>query len=67
MSRDPRRYVEDVLRAAERVAAFVEGMDAAAFAGDEKTQFAVLRALEVMGEAAKHVPEAIRRGAPEVP
>jgi uncharacterized protein with HEPN domain len=37
-----------------------------AFASDEKTQDAVLRNLEVIGEAARALPEAIRDRAPNV-
>lgn len=67
MSRDAAVYVADVLdmmRAAER---FVAGMTPEAFADDERTQFAVVRAFEVMGEAAKRVPPEVRERAPLVP
>ncbi len=67
MRRQARLYVEDVLRAIERIEAFAEGMGAEDFARDEKTQFAVLRALEIMGEAAKHVPPEVRARVPAVP
>jgi uncharacterized protein with HEPN domain len=39
---------------------FVEGFDEAVFQSDEKTRFTV-RCLEVIGEAAKHVPEQVRQ------
>lgn len=42
-------------------------MDFAQFAGDEKTVFAVIRALEIVGEAAKKVPKSIRSRYPAVP
>lgn len=47
--------------------AFVAGMDAEAFAADRKTQYAVLRALEVIGEAAKRVPPEVQDRFPEIP
>lgn len=37
------------------------------FIGDIKTQYAVIRALEIIGEAAKNVPEDIRQKYPSVP
>jgi uncharacterized protein with HEPN domain len=37
------------------------------FTGDIKTQYAVIRALEIIGEAAKNVPEDIRQKYPSVP
>lgn len=67
MSRSVAVYVADVvdmMNAAER---FVDGMTAETFAADERTQFAVVRAFEVMGEAAKRVPADVRERAPEVP
>ena len=67
MMRRARLYVEDVLRAIEQVVAFTEGMDEAAFAADARTQLAVLRLFEVMGEAAKRVPPDVRARAPGVP
>ncbi len=43
------------------------GMDFRQFEGDEKTVYAVIRALEIIGEAAKHVPGHLRRKYPQVP
>ncbi len=49
-------YLRDILDAAQKAEQFVAGMDVAAFERDEKTLFAVIRALEVIGEATKHIP-----------
>ncbi len=67
MSRDVAVYVADVLDMMGAAERFVSGMTAEAFAEDERTQFAVVRAFEVMGEAAKQVPPAVRERAPSVP
>jgi uncharacterized protein with HEPN domain len=42
-------------------------VDLAAFEEDAKTSFAVIRALEIIGEATKHIPATARRRYPEVP
>jgi uncharacterized protein with HEPN domain len=51
--RDPAAYLADMLEHAQDVQAFVGGMALDAFLSDRKTTFAVLRALEVIGEAAR--------------
>lgn len=55
-----RDYLEDILTHAELTETFVSGMELDDFTSDEKTQFAVVRCLEVVGEAAKRIPEEIR-------
>jgi len=42
-------------------------MDFNSFRGDEKTFFAVIRSLEIIGEAAKKIPGTLRRRFPAIP
>ena len=60
-------YLEDILDAIEKVAQFIEGTTYERFAGDAKTVFAVIRALEIIGEASKQLPPSVRDSYPEVP
>ena len=60
LSRDWRLYWNDMREAAAKVVLFTKGMDNASFASNELTRDAVLRNLEVIGEAAKHIPPEIR-------
>jgi len=60
-------YLWDIEAAAMKAAEFVHGMTAGQFGEDEKTQFAVVRALEIIGEAAKKIPADVRARYPEVP
>ena len=53
--------------AAEKASSFIAGMDFDAFESDDKTVFAVVRALEIIGEAAKRVPASLRSRYPHVP
>lgn len=46
---------------------FCQGVDEDAFVEDKRLVFAVVRALEVVGEAARAIPEEVRAMVPEVP
>jgi uncharacterized protein with HEPN domain len=67
MIRELGDYIADILTAAREVAEFTEGMDYEAFRADKKTVNAVIRSLEVMGEAAKRIPEDVRAQYPDIP
>jgi len=60
MPRDYRIYLEDILEAARKVIQYTEGVSRQNFAADAKTLDAVLRNLEVIGEATKMLPAELR-------
>ncbi len=63
-------YLRHIVEAAERVARYTGSLDKAAFLADEKTRDAVIRNLEIVGEAAKRILEEYADFAglhPEVP
>ncbi|MBI4800822.1 MAG: DUF86 domain-containing protein [Desulfarculus sp.] len=66
MPRDPGLYLDDILEATGHIRDYTTGMDYSAFAKDKKTQDAVVRNLEIIGEAAGRLPDALREAAPEV-
>jgi uncharacterized protein with HEPN domain len=53
--------------AAESILEFTQGLDEEAFGADKKTQHAVVWDLAVLGEAARHVPDAVTQRYPDVP
>lgn len=65
--RNHRLYLKDIFEAMNAAQTFIEGMDFEAFATDDKTASAVVRKLEIIGEATKNVPEDIRQQYPQVP
>lgn len=60
-------YLRDILDSLDKAEGFVGQMTLPEFTADAKTVFAVVRAFEVMGEAAKQVPAAVRKRFPGVP
>ncbi len=60
-------YLRDILDAADKAGRFTAGMHFDSFATDEKTVFAVVRALEIIGEAANKIPGSVRERYPVVP
>lgn len=60
-------YLSHILERAEKILLFTEGMTDLSFLKDEKTQSAVIRELEVMGEAAKRLSPDFKQQNPGVP
>jgi uncharacterized protein with HEPN domain len=57
-------YLDDILTAIADVEEFTRGMDYETFAEDKKTVNAVIRSLEVLGEATKRIPTSFRQKYP---
>lgn len=66
MSRDWQLYLNDLLLGCEKIRRYTAGMDRSQFLTDERTYDAVVRNLEIIGEAAKHTPEDVRRQMPQI-
>ena len=60
-------YLDDIREAVEKIERFTNGMEYDEFTEDPKTVDAVLRNFEVIGEAAKNIPEDVRREYSDVP
>ena len=65
-TRDWRLYVRDMIGFAERAISYIEEMDQEGFLSDNRTYDAVLRNVELIGEAATHIPDDIRDSQPEI-
>ena len=64
--RDWRLYAGDMIEFAEKVLAYTSGMEQATFVADSLTYDATLRNMELIGEAAAHIPNEIRDKYPEI-
>ena len=60
-------YLDGILDAVEKIEIFTRDMSYEEFSEDDKTVYAVTRALEVIGEATKCIPDRSGRTIPETP
>lgn len=60
-------YLDDMIGFAERVLCYTDGLDQARFVASGLNYDATLRNLELIGEAATHIPSHIRDTSPEIP
>ena len=66
----PRRdkeHLDDIHEAMQRIAAYIQGLTYEGFMDDPKTQDAVIRNLQVMGEATKKLSVRLREAYPQIP
>lgn len=65
--REWRFYIDDMIGFAQKVMAYTHGLDQPAFVASGLNYDATLRNLELIGEAATHVPGAVRLANPQIP
>jgi uncharacterized protein with HEPN domain len=65
--RAPADCISDILEASTQIAQFIQGMTLEDFSADKKTQFAVIRGLEIIGEAVRKISPALRQKYPQIP
>ena len=58
--RDWRLFVEDIIESIDLIESYVKDMELDDFKKDRKTIDAVVRNFEIIGEAARNIPEGIR-------
>ena len=67
MTRDIRLYIEDILDSIAKIEQYTQNIDEQDFSANTQLQDAVLRRLEIMGEAVKNTPQDFRNKYPEIP
>jgi uncharacterized protein with HEPN domain len=67
MKKDIRPYLNDILESIEKIEKYTKAIEEENFYHDTKIQDAVLRRLEIMGEAVKNIPKSFREKYPGVP
>jgi uncharacterized protein with HEPN domain len=66
-TRDISDYLDDIATAINEAEEFTSNMTYETFASDRKTVNAVIRSLEVLGEATKRIPASFRQKHPDIP
>lgn len=61
MKREYSLFLRDMLEAIERIEDFIGNMDFEEFVADDKTVSAVIRKLEILGEASKNIPRSVQQ------
>jgi len=64
--RNAKIYLDDIVKSCDKIMGFIEGFSLPELIRDEKTYDAVVRNLEIIGEAAKHIPDDIRELIPQI-
>lgn len=67
MSRDPRLYLDDLIEAAERALAYDASLSKDAYQPGNMAFEAIVRQIEIIGEAAAHLPKDVHAQAPDIP
>jgi len=67
MKREIGDYIQDIVDAMNAAEDFVKDIAYNEFVSDIKTTYAVVRSIEIIGEAAKNIPEEIRKEYPDIP
>lgn len=65
--REWRFYIDDMIGFCERVLMFTTGTDRTEFSKDPMRYDATVRNIELIGEAATHIPESVRQAHPDIP
>lgn len=65
--RDWHLRIDDIIDALQTIASYIDGFTYDQWTNDRKTIDAVIRNIEIIGEAANHVPEDIQSRYPDIP
>lgn len=67
MNRDPLLYIDDIVEAIAAIREYTSGMSRETFMQNRVIQDAVIRRIEIIGEAARQMPESLKRAHPDIP
>lgn len=66
MSRDVTLYLEDIVEACEKIERYIAGVEYEGFCSDSMRYDAVVRNIEIIGEASRQLPDSVTAAMPEI-
>lgn len=66
-TREWRFYIDDMIAFTEKAIAYSDGLEQSEFVASGLNYDATVRNLELIGEAATHIPDPVRAGCPDIP
>lgn len=67
MKKDPEIFVEHILECIKRIEEYTEGITKDVFFNSTQIQDAIIRRIEIIGEAVKNIPEDMKNRYPDIP
>ena len=67
MRKDPKIFIDHILECIERIEEYTEGITKNEFLNSGQVQDAVIRRIEIIGEAIKNIPAKIKDRYPDIP
>jgi len=67
MKKDPRIFLQHILESIEQIEDYTSDMLESEFMDSQETQDAVLRRIEIIGEAVKNIPDEFKKTHPNIP
>ena len=67
MNKDVTVYLEDILDSIQKIETYIAGLTFTEFLADTECQDAVIRRLEIIGEAVKRLPDELKARHPAIP
>ena len=66
MKKDPKIFIEHILKSISQIELFSKGLTKDDFFKNELKQYAIIRAIEIIGEATKNIPASFRNKYPDI-
>ena len=67
MRKDPKVFIEHILECIGKIEEYIRGLTRDEFSDSTQLQDAVIRRIEIIGEAAKNIPAEIKARHPDIP